>query len=603
MTSTFKLTLIWILGSLAALVVALAPLSGAFVDGHYIPTGDDSFYHARRILDAVADPGRFYQFDPRMHVPEGSLISWPWAYDWVMSLLVRAGLLLHAGTDPMAILDNLPVLAFVLAVTIMLVVCRQLRLGPAATALALLATAFFPLNQTLYGVGDIDQHYAEHLFVLASLAGGLAWLGKPESHGRACLAGAILGLASGVHTALFILQVPLVLCLAWGWVRGLPLPKSRTAPTFTAALVAASLVIGLPSLPLREGHFELYTLSWFQVYFAVCTGLVVILLSRIPFSRRNAWLLAGLVFLMAVPAISQILFAGRVLTDAIADMDEISEVRSPWYLLLHPDGVRYVSRFYTVAIFLIPATLAWSAWGLWRATGLKPAFFWIASLFGLLLLLQQFRLNYFGSFALYLPWIMLADQQAHQRPAQARIVLGLLSLGLLLAYAPGAGKLFQRHVAADDKYYQVTRRIYVALADECRRNPGTVLADPFDGHYIRFHTECSVIANPFLLTPQQERKFLEERQLLSLSAAQLLQTAPYLRYVYVRRNNLFYIGPGHSTVITPTGNPSDPDPPLVHELLTANAAELPPHFRLVKELEFPGYESAPYARLFALDSR
>lgn len=126
MTEKFKLTLIWIVASLAALLVGLAPLSAAFVDGHYIPNGPDSFYHARRILDAVANPAGFYQFDPLMHVPEGSLIIWLWAHDWAMTLLVSAGLALHVSRDPMAILANLPALAFVLAVTLMLLICSSL---------------------------------------------------------------------------------------------------------------------------------------------------------------------------------------------------------------------------------------------------------------------------------------------------------------------------------------------------------------------------------------------------------------------------------------------------------------------------------------------
>jgi hypothetical protein len=39
--------------------------------GEHFPVGNDSFYHARRILDAVRDLSAFYQFDPRIHAPEG----------------------------------------------------------------------------------------------------------------------------------------------------------------------------------------------------------------------------------------------------------------------------------------------------------------------------------------------------------------------------------------------------------------------------------------------------------------------------------------------------------------------------------------------------
>ena len=162
MTEGFKLALVWIIGCFAALIVALAPVSSALSNGHYIPVGADAFYHARRILDTVADPSRFFQFDHLMHVPEGSLVTWPWAYDWTMSQIVRLGLFLHVSRDPLTILDHLPVLGFAVAETLMLAICRQLRIGVGATLLALLATAFFPLNQIQYAVGNFHHQQNPH---------------------------------------------------------------------------------------------------------------------------------------------------------------------------------------------------------------------------------------------------------------------------------------------------------------------------------------------------------------------------------------------------------------------------------------------------------
>jgi asparagine N-glycosylation enzyme membrane subunit Stt3 len=267
MTDGFRLTIAWLAASVVALAVALAPLSAAFVDGHYVPIGPDSFYHARRILDTVANPADFYQFDPRMHVPEGGLIIWPWAYDYVMSLLVRAGLALGFSNDALSVLVHIPVFAFPVCLALVAAICRQLRLSVIATFLAMLATAALPLNQGLYGIGNIDHHFAEHLFVLASLASGMAWLRKPESTRRAALVGMILGIAPGVHTALFILQLPLSAALAIAWLRKLPIPP--TVRAYSIAQVIAALCVGLPSLALREGLFQFETLSWFQVYVAV----------------------------------------------------------------------------------------------------------------------------------------------------------------------------------------------------------------------------------------------------------------------------------------------------------------------------------------------
>ena len=604
MTDKFKLLLAWICAAIAALVISLAQLSAAFVDGRYIPNGADSFYHARRILDAAANPAAFFQFDSKMHVPEGSLVIWPWAYDWVLSLVVRAGLALHLSNAPIAILDHIPVLAFLLAPTLMLVICRQLRLSVPAAALAMLATACFPLNQTLYGLGDIDHHYAEHLFVLGSLAAGIAWLRRPDSTLLAMIAGVTLGLAPGVHTALFILQLPLVCTLGWLWIRNSLRP--RTSIAFAASLVLATCVVALPSLALRLGHFDFYTLSWFQVYFAACAGGACVFLCRVSFSRRSLALLAALLVAMLLPVISQMLFAERFFSVSVAGMDDISEVQSPWKMMHDPAGWSRVAGYYTYLIYVAPFVILLCAYRLWREREPQRVLFWVASLLGLVLLTQQLRLNYFGSFALYLPWLIALDDRSRRTRAAAGVkppvAWSLMAAVFIVAWIPGlTHRLFLHNVAANDPYYQATRKIYPALASECQQAPGVILADAYDGHYIRYHTDCSVIANPFLLTPLHEQKLLETRRLMSLPAAQLLSSAPYLRYVYVRRDSLFYRGPGNTTVTMPRGNPDDPDPPLVQELLTTPMQSFPPRFRLVKELYFPGNADAPYARLFAID--
>ncbi len=601
MTDGFKILLIWVLGAATALLVALAPFAAVMVDGHYIPDGPDSFYHARRILDAVADPAAFFQFDRLMHVPEGSLVTWPWAYDWTMSLLVRLGMALHLAHEPITILDHIPVVAFIFAPTLMMVICRQLGVGLFATLLATVATSFFPLNQNLYGIGNIDHHYVEHLFVLGSLAGGLAWLRQPQSNVRAAVAGLVLGFAPGVHTAEFILQVPLLCTFGWLWIRNSPRP--RNTHVFAAALVGATVAIALPSLPLQLGRFETYTLSWFQVYCALCTACLSIFLCRTSVSKRNvAWLIA-ITVAMLIPAGGQMLFATRFLTSDVSGMTDISEVRSPWQMLHDFGGIVITGGYYTYLLLLVPATISLCLWRTWRESEPQRILFWIAAAFGLVLLLQQMRMEYFGSFALYLPWILWVDERTRAAAANIRVAaMAALCAVLAFAYSPGVlHRLFQPTVLAGDPFYQATRKIYTSLAEECRHAPGTTLANPFDGHYVRYHTDCSVIANPFFVTPQHERKLAENVRLMNLPAAQLAANAPYVRYVFVRRNTLFYQASDGTIQLMPKGVPGTHDLPLVDELLSTQPDALPPHFRLLKELYFPGFETWPYARLFAVD--
>lgn len=591
-----RIFLAWLMACAVGFVITLAQFPSIYVDGHYVPFGTDSFYHARRILDTVADFSTFFQFDPKMQVPEGGIVIWPWAYDFTMALLVRAGLALHFSRDPLAILLHIPVFMYPVCLAVVAVICRQLRLGVMATALAMLGMAVFPLNQALYGIGNIDHHYAENLFVLSCLASSLAWLRKPESRKRAILAGVLFGLAPGVHMALFILQIPLVAAMVLTWLRKLPMPQNTRA--FAIALLAGCLVVALPSLSTRMGNFQFQTLSWFQVYIAACTGTLIVLMSRFPAQGRALFGMAGVAVLMLVPILGQIVLANDFFTVSIEGMDDISEVQSPVKLAIQPGGVLYVGSLYTLMFVLGPVSLALSLWKAWTDRALERRYFWLASAFGLVLLATQIRLQYFGSFALFVPLLYVIDEWTRVRAKVPALIWAAATVLLALSSLPGfTMRLLAREVVSGDPYYDVTRTIYSPLAAACAAAPGIVLANPNDGHYLRYHTQCSVIANNFLVTKFQELKTREENELLSLPATQLISHAPGVKYVYVRRDSLFVSLPDGQLAVAPRGDPKRPDRPLVDELLRTPANQLPPGFRLLAQ---EGPDVAPYARAFAL---
>ncbi|MEJ0038799.1 MAG: hypothetical protein WDO68_22445 [Gammaproteobacteria bacterium] len=592
-----RLFVAWLLASALGFVIMLVQLPAAFVDGHYVPLGPDSFYHSARILESVANPAAFFQFDAKTHVPEGNLITWPWAYDYLMALIVRAGLALHLSADPLAILLHIPVFAFPVCLALIAIICRQLRLGAMATTLAIFAMAVMPLNQSLYGIGNIDQHYAENLFVLGSLATSLGWLRKPESGLRAATLGIVLGLAPGVHMTAFVLQVPLVAAFIIAWLRQMPMP--RNAHLFAIALIVACLAVALPSLPLQRGYFQYQMLSWFQVYIAACTGTLILLMCRYPARGRGLIGIAAVALLMLIPLGGQILLANDFFTVSIEGMDDISEVQSPLKMALQPGGILYVGSFYTLLFVLAPVSLGVSLWKAWEDRAPERRYFWVASAFGLVLLAFQLRLQYFGSFALFIPLLYVIDEWTRVRARSPVIVWGTVTVLLAIASVPGfTMRIFQREVLAGDPYYDVTRDIYPKLAKACAASPGVVLANPNDGHYLRYHTQCSVIANNFLVTKMQEQKTREENELLRLPAVQLAAKAPSVKYVYVRRDSLFGSDEKGQLVLMPRGDPRDPDPPLVNELLTTSVEKLPPGFRLLAQ---EGPDVAPYARAFALE--
>ena len=100
---------LWLIASSVAAFFALLLADSAIVGDVHIPVTNDSFYHARRILDAALGERGFYQFDDRLHVPDGSWIPWPWAYDYLLAKVTRLALWVAPALDPMAFLAYVPV--------------------------------------------------------------------------------------------------------------------------------------------------------------------------------------------------------------------------------------------------------------------------------------------------------------------------------------------------------------------------------------------------------------------------------------------------------------------------------------------------------------
>src|SRR5690348_7120203 len=133
-----QLLIAWLLlGSLAAAVCSLIWPAAHFA-GEVIPVGNDSFYHARRILDTVADPSAFYEFDTKIHAPEGSLLVWPWGYDYAMAWIVRIGMNMGMADKPIEILVWIPVAAVFVTIGLIMLIARELGMSLWSSSLSAL---------------------------------------------------------------------------------------------------------------------------------------------------------------------------------------------------------------------------------------------------------------------------------------------------------------------------------------------------------------------------------------------------------------------------------------------------------------------------------
>jgi len=257
--------------------------------------------------------------------------------------------------------------------------------------------------------------------------------------------------------------------------------------------------------------------------------------SRFRAAPLSASLIGAAALAMAAPIVAQVVLGSAFIFGTLEYLAAIDELRSIPRAIAEGQLQSLTNR-YSALLWLLPAGVGWLCWRLRRQADGASIYFLAMAAFGSFLLLQQYRLEYFGSFALILPACVLFDdlRRAPATPRSRAWSIGLAAL-IVAALLPGLRTLREAIPLGSDLQYVLTRPVYPALKGACAANPGVVLAEHGDGHYIRFHSECSVIANNFILTPQHVQKIRQSEELLASSLDEVLARAPYVRYVYVRR--------------------------------------------------------------------
>lgn len=582
-------------GSLVALYATLKWMAVVHVGDVYLPVSHDSFYHARRILDAVADPSAYYQFDASIHVPEGSWLTWPWAYDWLLAQLTRLGQWLSGALDPMAVLVVIPPLASIINVALVAGIGRRIGLAPLLQLLAVLCYALLPLTQGLHGVGILDHHYVEQTFVLLTLYLGLAWFASGLRPRYGVLLGVALGAATAFHNSLFILQLPVLLTATVLWLRGsAQLAGSRVA-LFSLSLLLSTIVFLLPSEPFRQGYSAYYLHSWFHLYVAACTALVMAYFARWRFSPRTLVILLLLGLLMLAGMGQQLGSGMSYVSSDIAEWKNIAETETV-VSYLHQHGMASLASVYTWLVVLLPVIVLWYVVRLFRSRDAGELFFAVMVVFGSGLLLAQWRMHYFGSFALFLPVLLLAQYLSMARPRGRWVTYAAVLLVVAVAYLPAYERLMSSPLITRSYEYGLTRSIFVEMHKACAAEPGVILAGHNDGHYISFHSDCPVIANNFIISPLHSQKVRQSERLLAGTAASLVANEPWIRYVYVNRMDNVLVNEPDAVVRAANAG--------LREELLLNPGAFPAGFTLLAEVQIavrPDSPPLPLARLFRID--
>jgi hypothetical protein len=215
----------------------------------------------------------------------------------------------------------------------------------------------------------------------------------------------------------------------------------------------------------------------------------------------------------------------------------------------------------------------------------------------MVLMLSQYRLHPFGSWALILGSLLIVDVLRQKTQATTLVVSAITLAILAIALQPPLRhQLFKRAPPGLDRDYAASRSLYPILADACIKTPGTVLALADDGHPVRYHTDCSVIVNNFLITPLHMRKLQQVEALLHMRPKEILKTTD-IRYVFVRLNDVFFSGP-NGVEPSPVDVIKQHNSPLFLEL--AFAKSVPEGYRLIGELRVDDERDFAYARMFEI---
>lgn len=596
MTPAFRYALLWLAGSMLMVFSALSMLSASYAGGEFGPSTADAFYHAARILDSLFSGQPIMQFDPKIHAPEGSWLTWPWGYDTLMTQITRMFGPFANQAAANRVLMNIPPAAAPIAVALVVVIARQLILPFFFAALLVLGFAGLPLVYVPFAVGNIDHHYCELLWTLGLVSSGIAFFRAAAAGYRAGIViGCVLGSALAIHNGLFILQIPVVIGLAFFWLRGEARPHRRQVMAFAAALAAMTLLVCLPSEPWQRGFFEFYTLSWFHLYIAVCVAVFSVALALLPRSPRNIVLMVVAALLALLPIFNTLHLAGAFVSGELETIRNIAEAQSP-YAVDQRLGPGTSTQFFSWLLWLTGPMALLNLWWVFRfkEPGLK--FTAIVGVLGLTLMQAQIRFAVFGELSMMLTPVLGASLLSDWRPELRRAAMAACLVLLAVASYPTWVNWRVHWVLGSSDAYQNLRSMFPELKARCATHPGIVVGDLESGHWIRYHSTCSVVANVFLLTPQHAAKVQELDRLMSMSPEKLLADTP-VRYVFAH-HAVAMERDAHGEEIPQLEEMRPLLMPLERVLLGPESA-LPPQFKKRWQVTTPGGQI--YARLYEIE--
>jgi len=521
---------IWLFASIIAYIFALQWIDSAIWQGHYLPTGADSFYHATRILDVAVRNIDFYEFDTKIHAPEGSWITWPWLYDWLLANATKIYLKV-GGKNPLSFLVYIPPTWIVINILLSLLIANEFRFHLSAKIFFVFSVAISPIIQEIHAVGRIDHHYVELTCILAAFLFGSKFIRRPNSASSAIILGLVFAISLGIHNGLFILQIPILLTVFIKWLRKETLNESQIV-LLTASLLLSLLFILFFSDPFRDAQYSFYTLSYFHLYVSSCTALSMLFFIRFSLNKRSlALYIATGVFLVSF-IMGQVAGGLDYIGSTLIGYENIAETKT---ILERTQSLGIVALVKQIGLVSI-LSLIFFVWLLIKSYKLISYDLIYCCIFltmGFGLMLFQLRFQYYGVLYLVFPLSLWLEYSTHNKGIKTQYTLALVILFIITSIAFSWDKMHSRQYTGLSVAFDYTKLAYAPMADQCEKDPGIILSSKLVGHFIRYFTDCSVVVNTFIMTKQHQEKISLMRYLFAQPVETLKTTAPWIKYIFL----------------------------------------------------------------------
>lgn len=523
---------ICILACTATYYLASFSIEASLIDGEYHPWGYDSFYVATLVREIVDNYPATMQFDDRLHpLHDPAPISFTWAYTLLLATIVVLAQLFNPELPTSSVLAYLPPLWGAINCLVFIAVCYRAGLRSFALAVAAAGFALAPYTRELHLIGNVDHHFMELFFILAIMFGFFGWIERPASAKRAVFAGSVLGLSVAFHFALFVMYLPIALFFLITWIMGRK-ELLATSPSFLISVLLATLFAVLPSAHFPVLEFEYFKLGWFHLYWAAVFSTALFFMYRRDFTPVALAILVAFLLIAALPVLGSLLHGTSFLAAALPGFEQLNETRSPLAFLFSGDYrlVKMVYEYYTGLIYAIPFVLVFLLWQV-RLTP-RPELIYALCVFllGAGFLFLQLRFKYHAAYVMLLPILMLFQQHA----AEIRYSKALALVAFVIFYAGPVSNLTMPHSPGGEPGYRSLLPFMDVLATQCAKQPGVLLAHPDEGHYLRYHTDCTILSSNMLASPRDFEYRALAMEMLGMSPPELLQKYEWVDYIYVR---------------------------------------------------------------------